>query len=426
MKQAWIVVALASLVVGCSRSGTPAPVAARDAGPQTPREVRLAPAEEIGWERSLRVTGELVEHEAATLSTKVAGRVAELSVDLGTRVKRGEPIATIEARDYELRVQQAEAALAAARALLGLASDASAAHADGAGAGAEPADRGDRVDPELTAVVRKARAEFDDAQRENRRLVELQKSGVSAQAELDASSARLAAAESGLQDARELVQNRVALVAQRRAELALARQQLADTRIVAPFDGVVAARSVGTGDYLVVGAEVARLVRDDPLRLRLSVREVDAPEIAIGQLVRIALDGFATPFEGRVARLSPTLDPRTRMLTAECELQNPEGRLRPGSFARAEIVVEPSARTLSIPLEALVTFAGIDKVIVMDGGVAKETRIVVGRRRDDRIEVLSGLAPGAQVVLAPGGLQTGAPISAARVPPATQPPSPTK
>lgn len=416
MKQAWTVVVLASLVVGCSRPGAPAPGAPRDGGTQPPREVRVAPAEEIAWERSLRVTGELVEHEAATLSTKVAGRVAELAVDLGTRVKRGEPIATIEARDYELRVRQAEAALAAARALLGLAPEVSAN--DGAG--------DERVEPANTAVVRKAQAELDDARRENRRLVELQKSGVSAQAELDASSARLAAAESGLQDAQELVQNRVALVAQRHAELALARQQLADTRIVAPFDGVVAARSVGTGDYLVVGAQVARLVRDDPLRLRLSVREVDAPQIAVGQLVRIALDGVATPFEGRVARLAPLLDPRTRMLTVECELPNPDGRLRPGSFARAEIVVEPSARALSIPLEALVTFAGIDKVIVMDGGVAKETRIVVGRRRDDRIEVLSGLAPGAQVVLAPGGLQTGAPLSAAGAAPASQPLSPTK
>lgn len=400
MKASWTVVALASLVVGCSRPGASVPVTPPDAATQTPREVRVATAEEIGWERSLRVTGELAEYEAATLSTKVAGRVAELAVDFGSRVKRGDPIATIEARDYELRVQQAEAALAAARALLGLA----------------PEGDDERVEPASTAVVRKARAELDDALRENRRLVELQKSGVSAQAELDASSARLAQAESGLQDAGELVQNRVALVAQRRAELALARQQLADTRIVAPFDGVVLARSVGTGDYLVVGAEVARLVRDDPLRLRLSVREVDAPQIAVGQLVRITLDGFATPFEGHVARLSPVLDPRTRVLAVECELQNSDARLRPGSFARAEIVVEPRARALSIPLEALVTFAGIDKVIVLDHGVAKETRIVVGRRRDDRIEVLSGLAPGAQVVLAPGGLQTGAPLSAAPTP----------
>ncbi|MBI5434166.1 MAG: efflux RND transporter periplasmic adaptor subunit [Planctomycetes bacterium] len=392
-----LAVALTTFVAACAPSAAPAPSASREAAPPAPREVRVATIEEVAWERTLRVTGELAEYESATLSTKVPGRVASIGVDLGSRVAKGAPIAEIERRDYELRVTQAEAALSAARALLGLAD--------------EP---GDRVEPADTALVRKAQAELDDARRENERLVELQKSGVSAQFELDKSVARLAQAESALQDARESVQNRLALVAQRRAELAIANQQLADTQILAPFDGVVAERSVGTGDFLTAGAAVATLVRDDPLRLRLAVREVDAPLVRVEQLVRITLDGFAAPLEARIVRLAPAIDARTRSLIVECEFANADGRLRAGSFARAEIVVDPTARSLAVPVEALISFAGIDKVIAAVDGKAKETRVVVGRRDEQRVELVSGLQAGAVVVLAPGGLQTGTPLVIAK------------
>jgi RND family efflux transporter MFP subunit len=398
MRPRSLAIVLTTLVAACAPSAAPAPSASRDSATQTPREVRVAAIEEVAWERALRVTGELAEYESATLSTKVPGRVASIGVDLGSRIAKGAPIAEIEPRDYELRVTQAEAALSAARALLGLADEAG----------------GDRIEPAETALVRKAQAELDDARRENQRLVELQKSGVSAQSELDKSVSRLAQAESALQDARESVQNRLALVAQRRAELAIAKQQLADTRILSPFDGVVAERSVGTGDYLTAGAAVATLVRDDPLRLRLAVREVDAPLVRIEQVVRITLDGFDAPLEARIVRLAPAIDPRTRSLIVECELPNADGRLRAGSFARAEIVVDPTARSLAVPIEALISFAGIDKVIAVVDGKAKETRVVVGRRDERRVELVSGLEAGAVVVLAPGGLQTGTPLVIAK------------
>ncbi len=374
------------------------------------RAVRTALAREEVWERTLRVNGELAAFEEATLSAKVPGRLEQLAVDLGARVARGDELAAVDTRDYELRLAQAEAAVEAARARLG------SGLSDGDGS----------LQPENTAIVREARAALDDARRERERLVGLLRDGVAAQSAFDAAQARYEMAESRWHAALEEVDNRRAILAQRKAELELARQQFSDARLIAPFDGAVAARLAGTGDYLQVGDPVLRLVRFDPVRLRLEVPERSAADLRAGQSVRVRLEGgpslaaqpgerhVETPIEGRISRLSPEIAERNRTLLVEAELSNPDGDLRPGSFARAEIVVDAQARALVVPAEALVRFAGIDKLFVVEAGVASERRIDVGRVAGGRVEVLSGLQAGEVVVLSPGGLQPGERVSGDR------------
>jgi RND family efflux transporter MFP subunit len=388
-------------LAACSHK-SPAPAAAQPPAAATAsqlRDVRTAVAREEAWESTLRISGELVAFEQATLSTKVAGRLAELSADLGTRVKTGELLAQVDPHDYELRVAQAEAALAAARARLGL------ALADGDGK--------DEVDPESVAIVRQARAALDEARREETRQVELVRTGVATQAASDLAHSNLLQAEGKLQDALEEVQNRRAQVQQRRADLALARAQLADTRVLAPFDGALVARLAGTGDFLASGAPIARLVRYDPLRLRLQVPEHAAARIRPGQVLRATLED-GTRVEGVVARISPELGARSRTLLVEGALPNPDGALRPGSFARAELVLDGSARTLVVPVEALVRFAGLDKVFEVVEGKTLERRVKVGRVEGGRVEILEGLAAGAELVLAPGNIQGGASVQTTR------------
>ncbi len=398
------------LLAGCAREAVPAAgdeAAAAEAAP--PREVRTAVAREEAWERTLRVVGELAAFEQATLSAKVPGRLERLAVDLGARVSKGDELAAVDPRDYELRMAQAEAAFEAARARLG------SGMTDGEGS----------LRPENTAIVREARAALDDARMERERQEGLLRDGVAAQSAFDTAQARHQMAESRWQAALEEVENRRAILAQRRAELELARQQLADARLTAPFDGAVAERLAGTGDYLQVGDPVVRLVRFDPLRLRLEVPERSASDVQSGQSVRVRLEGGAAPLrsgerrleapiEGRITRLSPEIAERTRSLLVEAELPNPEGALRPGSFARAEIVVDREARALVVPAEALVRFAGIDKLFVVEDGLARERRIEVGRVAAERVEVLSGLQAGEVVVLSAGGLQAGERVSTDR------------
>jgi len=372
----------------------PTPVAAGQTI-ATPREVHTAPVREEPWERTLRVSGELVAFEQATLSTKVAGRLDELAVDLGSRVKKGDLLARVDAHDYELRVTQAEAALGAARARLGL------ALADG--------DEQDDVEPEHVAVVLQARTALEEAQREEKRVTEMVHSGVGTQAASDSAHSAVLLCQAKLQDALEEVQNRRAQVRQRRADLALARAQLADTKVLAPFEGAVVARLAGTGDYLAAGAPIARLVRYDPLRLRLDVPEYAAGGIKSGQPLRAEFED-GTKVEGQVARLSPELGSRNRTLQVEGELPNKDGALRPGSFARVEVVLDPAARTLVVPPEALMRFAGLDKLFEVVEGKALERRVRVGRVEGQRIEILEGIAAGAELVLQPGNIQGGASV----------------
>jgi multidrug efflux pump subunit AcrA (membrane-fusion protein) len=370
----------------------------RSAAAQSPaaaRDVQTAQVREEPWERTLRINGELAAFESATLSTKVAGRLDELAVDLGTRVKKGDLLARIDAHDYELRVTQSDAALGAARARLGL------ALVDG--------DEQDDVDPEHVAVVLQARTALDEAMREEKRVTEMVHSGVGTQAASDSAHSAVLLAQAKLQDALEEVQNRRAQVRQRRADLALARSQLADTKVLAPFEGAVVARLAGTGDYLNAGAPIARLVRYDPLRLRLDVPEYAAGGIKSGQQLRAEFED-GTKVEGQVTRLSPELGMRNRTLQVEGELANKDGALRPGSFARVEVVLDPSARTLVAPPEALLRFAGIDKLFEVVEGKAVERRVRVGRVDPGRIEILEGIAAGAELVLQPGNLQGGASV----------------
>jgi RND family efflux transporter MFP subunit len=223
---------------------------------------------------------------------------------------------------------------------------------------------------------------------------------------MDSAEASYKVALSRYEDAIEEVRNRQALVVQRRSELALARQQLADTAIAAPFDGAVQERRASIGEYLGAGAPIGTIVRMNPLRLRAEVSEREAQQVRIGQSVRVTTEGDPNVYLGRIARLSPIITPQTRMLIVEAEVAN-EGSLRPGLFARAEIVIDENTLALAIPTKSIVTFAGIEKVVVVLNGKALEKQITSRRRLGDWTEVPSGVAVGEMVVVDPGNLPLG-------------------
>jgi multidrug efflux pump subunit AcrA (membrane-fusion protein) len=98
----------------------------------------------------------------------------------------------------------------------------------------------------------------------------------------------------------------------------------------------------------------------------------------------------------------------------EAEVANPDGRLRPGAFARAEIVVQAAQPAILVPASAIVTFAGIERVISVEGERSVEKRVRTGRRVGDRVEIVEGLGRGELVVVEPGNLTGGQPVTIAR------------
>jgi RND family efflux transporter MFP subunit len=345
---------------------------------------------QVPLERAVTALGSLAAYDQATVSVKVPGRLQKISVDLGSVVRQGQVIAQIETQDYQLRVQQATASLAQARARLGLGAD----------------QNHDRVDPERTSTVRQAQAVLDEARAHQERTKTLFTQGIIPQAQVDTAESSYKVALSRYEDAIEEVRNRQAMLAQRRSELDIARQQLADTTIVAPFDGAVQERRASVGEYLAAGAPLATIVRMDPLRLRAEVPEREAPSVRIGQSVRVTVEGDSNVYNGRIARLSPAISPQNRMLMVEAEVSN-NGALRPGAFARADIVIDNQTSALAVPGNALTTFAGVEKVLLVQDGKVSEKTVTTGRRTAEWIEVLKGVKVGDVVVLDPGNLQPG-------------------
>jgi RND family efflux transporter MFP subunit len=372
------------------------PVSARNtpgSEAKEPRAVKIAHVSEISMEQTVTVTGTLAAYDQATVSAKVPGRLGTISVDLGSVVRQGQIVAQIEQQDYQLRLQQAEAALAQARARVGL----------------SPDGKDDRIELEKTGTVRQAQALLDDAKLKLERAQDLVQRGVLARAQLDGADADYKVALSRYQDAVEEIRNRQALVVQRRSELEIARQQLADSSISAPFDGIVQEKRASIGEYLAAGTPIVNVVRMDPLRLRAEVPERESRNVRVGQQVRVTLEGDPNVYAGKIARISPTITAQNRVLIVEAEVRN-SGQLRPGSFARAEIVSADNSLALGVPANAVVTFAGIDKVILMQDGKALEKPVTLGRRTAEWAEVLSGLKTGDVVVINPGNLQSGQPV----------------
>src|SRR5262245_9245615 len=225
-------------------------------------------------ERVVIVTGSLAAEEAATLSVKVSGRLKHIPVDLGSIVKKGDLIAQVEPRDYELRLQQAAAALSQSRAAVGLPLDG----------------MDDHVDPEATSAVKEAKAVYEEATRNRDRVINLSNQGVVSKSELDTVEAAYKVAFNRYEAARDDARTRQAALAQRRAEYDLAKQQLTDSSMRAPFDGAVQAKLANLGEFLSAGAPVVKLVKTDPLRLRLEVPEREAAAVRLGQHVRLTAE----------------------------------------------------------------------------------------------------------------------------------------
>jgi RND family efflux transporter MFP subunit len=383
---------LSFLLSGCQGQGA---VGAEEqkskpAGPP-PREVKVAPATERTVARTVSATGTLAADDQVVLGTKVAGRLAETTVDLGTRVKKGQLVGRLDQSDFKLRVEQAEASLQQARARLGL----------------SPTGTDEKVDPEQTAVVRQARAMMDDARLTRDRSIKLAQQELIARAQLDTAEAALQVSEGRYQDAIEEVRNRQAVIAQRRSELDLARQQLSDTVIVSPLDGVVSLKQASVGEYLSAGTPIATLVRVHPLRLRVPVPEREGSGVRAGHAVTLTVEGDATVYRGRVVRLSPIVQEQNRTLLVEAEVPNERGFLRPGSFARVDILTEVSQPVITIPATAVIVFAGVEKVMVVRQGKTAEVRVTTGRRLGSDVEIIDGLKRGDSVVTVPGNLTGG-------------------
>jgi len=357
--------------------------------------------------RTVPVFGTLHAYDDVMLAPKVDGRVLRIYKSEGEVVYPGEVLLELDPTDYRLAVEQARASLEAELRKLKLRSlpgsdEAFAAHV-----------------PMIDSVAQ-ARANLELAEKEAAR-AELEASkGVGSSQALDTARTRVKVARTGLELAE--TEARVTLAHARRLQAALsdAEEKLRETLLSAPVPESWAVWSAVTGvaanpvRYSVAsrlatqGAMISpmrvnhafRLVLDHVLKLRVPVPEKYRPEILVGQAVEVRVEAYpGVLFRGTVARIFPVVDATNRTFLTEIEVPNVDRKLTAGGFARADIVRRTDDSVLSVPPEAVVSFAGTTKVFRVEGGVARAVEVEVGTREKDWVEVRGELQPGAKVAV---------------------------
>ncbi|NDA67710.1 MAG: efflux RND transporter periplasmic adaptor subunit [Verrucomicrobia bacterium] len=228
------------------------------------------------------------------------------------------------------------------------------------------------------------------------------------EASIQAASAQAEAAKASHEAARAVVGAFEAAVEV--AQSAMQRTStLADfTRLTAPFSGVVTARFVDLGAFVPAAtagnaaqnAAVVTLMDFDTVRVQVPMTELEAGFVAKGQPVKVALDGLPGKiFEGTVTRFAGALDEATRTMLVEAELPNPGHALRPGMYATVRVGVEKHTNVLLVPSEALVMEKANAFVFLADGSKAKKTPVKIGFNDGAKVEIVSGLAESAKVIL---------------------------
>lgn len=363
---------------GCGgRKETTAKAASR---PAAPIAVRTAVAQERTVERAIRVTGSLLPDDTATVSCEVSGRVAKLHFDFGQPVRKGQVMAELDRQELSLQVDRARGALEQAMARAGM-------------------DRETMKEPDTTPMIRQARAQMEDALSKYENAKKLVKTGDIAQERFNEIEklylARKAAYEATLDDLR----TQLALIRSLRAEVALAEKRLRDATIVAPFDGIVQVRHVAEGQYVRDNAPIYTLVRAWPLRLRVEIPESAVSHARIGAtLVFTTSAAPGVEFRATIRHLNPSLDPRSRILTAEGRIETRDERLKPGAFVQVRLVTDPAFRVVSIPRAAVYTVAGLNKFFTIENGKAVEHRIPEILSTDGFVEIPPGIIEAGAVV----------------------------
>ncbi|MCC5860810.1 MAG: efflux RND transporter periplasmic adaptor subunit [Gammaproteobacteria bacterium] len=183
------------------------------------------------------------------------------------------------------------------------------------------------------------------------------------------------------------------------ADIAALREQMAEMTLRAPFAGEISEQQVDEGAFVEAGRRIATLYRADPLHMSFSIPERYAGRISLEDEVEITVASFpGERFAAELDVISPSVDERSRTLGLRATIANPEGRLRPGGFATARVIVERRDDLPVLPEEALIGTRDGFIVFVVEDGRAVRREVRTGLRDNGMVSIVEGLAAGEQVV----------------------------
>lgn len=339
-------------------------IAVSDLGTAETREVR----------RELPLTGQMRPVHSAFVRAKVAGEVLELRVREGETVKAGQVLARIDPAEYQARLDERLATLAANRAT------------------------------------------WENNERTRKNNEELLRKNFISQQAYDNTLANSTVAQAQVKAAE--------------ANVALAQKSVDDAVVRAPWAGLVAERSAQVGDKASVDMKLITLVDLSRMEIEAGVPAGDIPNVSVGQEVAFRVEGFGErAFNGRIARIAPQAATGSRSIMVYIDLPNTDGALKGGMFAKGLLTLSRSESVVAVPITALREERGETVVYAVVDGRLERVAVKVGARNEEQAwaEVAGAIKTGAQVIrtnlgtLAPGVRVRigGAPATAAAAPSAS-------
>lgn len=326
-------------------------------GPRQPMTVEVAAVKRSEIVESMTVVGNLVGAATVEAVPKVSGRLDDVTVRLGDRVRRGQQLAKVEDSEIREQVKQAQASFDVA-----------------------------------VATIRQREADLKLAQTNLDRSKNLFERQLIPKQTFDDTEARYQAAAAQVDLAR-------AQHAQAQARLDELKINLANTVIASPVSGFVGKRALDPGAWVTPNSSFISVVDISIVRLIANIVEKDLRRIKAGMKANVAVDAFPDEqFVGRVAHVAPVLDPATRTATIEVDIDNAAFRLKPGMYAKVTFTVEHKQNILTVPTNAVVDIGGKKGVFVpSEGDVAKFHPIEIGMSDVAQIEV-NGIGEGTRII----------------------------
>ena len=183
------------------------------------------------------------------------------------------------------------------------------------------------------------------------------------------------------------------------ADIALTKIQIEKSQIRAPFAGLLGLRNVSLGAYLSPNESIIELQQINPLKLEFDVPEKYMRDIATGQKVSFDIVGFENPFEATIYAASIDVNPSTRSFKVRARCANPGRKLKPGNFAKVEVITGVNAEAIMLPSDAVIPVIDGQKVMVAKSGKVEERMVETGSRRGIMIEIQSGVLVGDTVIV---------------------------
>ncbi|WP_243105939.1 efflux RND transporter periplasmic adaptor subunit [Clostridium fermenticellae] len=323
--------------------------------------------------------------EEGVISAKVPGKVTQVSFQDGQTVSEGETLAKVDDTDIKNNIKTAEAQLAAAKAQLQAAQSSS---------------------DSAQLSVNKPQIDLQTAQNNYNRVKALHDQGAASDVEFENAGSQLKTAESALESARASAQASSMSIQTQEANIQTAQtnldnlnDSLQNTTIKSPTSGVITGKNVSIGQYLGAGTALGKVDIISPIYADIDIRESDLNYIKLGTDAKLKLnDDDKTSYNGVVKTIDTAADPVSRAFKCKVQIDNKDGKLKPGIFGKIQIATDQNKKVITVPVKAIGGTQGNYYVLIDNNGRVRKKTVTIGDFDKSNVEIKSGIQVGDSVI----------------------------